>query len=130
MLPSVAVRRTPPVGPDGVCAAHPDGAVLTNESMMRTVHPTNAISIALGNHAGGYGRLFYTPRREMMTSVQQIEWCANIANELGRDVATADEARAMYRIGTTFDSVEQTLRELGMPPNRQPGQRGFPVRRQ
>ena len=109
----------------------PDGAVLTNESMMRTIHPTNAISIALGNHVRvGTEDCFYTPRREMMTSVQQIEWCANIANELGRDVATADEARAMYRIGTTFDSVEQTLRELGMPPNRQPGQRGFPVRRQ
>ncbi len=35
----------------------------------------------------------------------------------------------MYRIGVMYDSVEETLRELGMPPNRQPGQRGRPVRR-
>ena len=28
----------------------PDGAVLTNESLMRTMHPTNAIAIALGHH--------------------------------------------------------------------------------
>ena len=107
----------------------PDGAVLTNESIMRTMHPTNAISIALGNHVRvGNEDNLYTPRKELMTTVQQIEWCAGIADQLGRDVATADEARAIYRIGTTFDSVEETLRELGMPPNRRPGQRGCPVR--
>jgi uncharacterized protein (DUF849 family) len=108
----------------------PDGAVLTNESIMRTMHPTNAISIALGNHVRvGNEDNLYTPRKELMTTVQQIEWCASIANQLGRDVATADEARAIYKIGTTYDSVEETLRELGMPPNRRPGQRGCPVRR-
>ncbi len=108
----------------------PDGAVLTNESIMRTVLPTNAIAIAMGHHVRvGVEDNLWGPRYEPMTSVQQIEWCVDIAGKLGRDVATADEARAIYKIGVTYDSVEETLRELGMPPNRQPGQRGRPIRK-
>jgi uncharacterized protein (DUF849 family) len=106
----------------------PDGAVLTNESIMRTMHPTNAIAIAMGHHVRvGIEDNLYGPRYERMTSVQQIEWCVDMARRLGRDVASADEARAMYKLGVTYDSVETTLRELGMPPNRRPGQRGRPL---
>jgi hypothetical protein len=50
-----------------------------------------------------------------------------MARELGRDVATADDARRIMKIGTWYDSVDQTLAELGMSPNRKPGQRGFLV---
>lgn len=108
----------------------PDGAVLTNESLMRTMHPTNAIAIALGHHVRvGVEDNLWGPRYERMTTVQQIEWCVDIADRLGRDVASAKEARALYKIGVTYDSVEETLRELGMPPNRAPGQRGCPVRK-
>jgi uncharacterized protein (DUF849 family) len=108
----------------------PDGAVLTNESIMRTVHPTNAIAIALGHHVRvGVEDNLWSPHYEPMTSVQQIEWCVDIARKLGRDVATADEAREIYKIGVTYDSIDETLRELGMPPNRQPGQRGRPIRK-
>lgn len=51
-----------------------------------------------------------------------------IANELGRDVADGDEARRIYQIGDWYQSTDETLRKLGMPPNREAGQRGVPVR--
>ncbi len=106
----------------------PDGAVLTNESLMRTMHPTNAIAIALGHHVRvGIEDNLWGPRHERMSTVQQIEWCVAQARHLGRDVATAGEARETYRIGTYYDSVDETLRALGMPPNRLPGQRGRPI---
>jgi uncharacterized protein (DUF849 family) len=106
----------------------PDGAVLTNESLMRTMHPTNAIAIAMGNHVRvGIEDNLWGPRYERMSSVQQIEWCVDVARKLGREIATTAEARALYKIGVMYDSVEETLRELGMPPNRRPGQRGRPL---
>jgi uncharacterized protein (DUF849 family) len=106
----------------------PDGAVLTNESLMRSVHPTNAIAIALGHHVRvGIEDNLWGPRYERMSTVQQIRWCVDIAERLGRDVANADEARAIYRIGETWNSVDETLRRLGWPPNRAPGQRGRPM---
>ena len=76
------------------------GAVLTNESLMRTMHP----------------------------SVEQIELCVDIARELGREVAAAEEARGMYKFGVAYGSDDVTMRELGMPPNRKPGHRGRPIR--
>jgi hypothetical protein len=103
--------------------------LLTNESIMRTVFPTSAIAIALGHHVRvGIEDNLWGPRGERMTSVEQIEWCVDMARKLGRDVASADEARTMSKIGVTYDSVEQTLNELGMPPNRVQGQRGRPIR--
>lgn len=108
----------------------PDGAVLTNEGLMRAMHPTNAIAIALGHHVRvGIEDNLWSPTYEKMTTVQQIEWCVKQARHLGRDIATADEARETYKIGTYYDSVDETLRELAMPPNRAPGQRGRPIRK-
>ena len=51
-----------------------------------------------------------------------------IARELGRDVATGEEAKRIYKIGTYYKNADETLAQLGWPPNRRPGQRGFPVR--
>lgn len=108
----------------------PDGAVLTNESIMRTMHPTNAIAIAMGHHVRvGIEDNLWSPRNEKMSTIQQIEWVVKQAQHLGRDVASADEARALYQVGTYYGSAEETLRELGMPPNRTPGQRGRPIRK-
>ena len=50
-----------------------------------------------------------------------------LCREFGRKVATADEARAMMKIGVWYDSVEETLHNLGLPPNRADGQKGFLV---
>jgi len=107
----------------------PDGAVLTVESLMRTVTPICAIGIALGFHVRvGAEDNFWRAKGERFTTVQQVEQMVRIAREMGRDVATGDEARAIYKIGAYYRSAEEALEHLGWPPNRRSGQRGFPVR--
>ncbi|MEN9717528.1 MAG: hypothetical protein RIQ99_406 [Pseudomonadota bacterium] len=106
----------------------PDGAVLTIESLMRNVVPFNTIAIALGLHVRvGIEDNLWRRKGERMTSVQQVEQMVRISEELGRDVATGVDARRIYQIGTWYQSAEETLRKLGLPPNRQPGQRGVPL---
>ena len=58
---------------------------------------------------------------------QQARPIAELTEAFGRKVATAAEARAMMKIGTWYDSVEETLQNLGLPPNRTDGQPGFLV---
>jgi len=41
-----------------------------------------------------------------------------MAKELGRDIATAEQARQMLKIGVTYKSTAETLANLGLPPNR------------
>jgi len=48
-----------------------------------------------------------------------IEKHVRIANELGRKVANADEAREILKIGTWYNSTEETRLKLGLPPNRE-----------
>ena len=105
----------------------PDGAVLTIETVMRNVAPFSAIAIALGLHVRcGIEDNLWSRKGERMTSVQQVEQMVRIADELHRDVASGVEARAIYQIGTFYQSTDQTLRMLGYAPNRVPGQRGVP----
>ncbi|MBN8484041.1 MAG: 3-keto-5-aminohexanoate cleavage protein [Sphingomonadales bacterium] len=105
----------------------PDGAVLTIETVMRNVAPFSAIAIALGLHVRcGIEDNLWSRKGERMTSVQQVEQMVRIANELHRDVATGPEVKAIYQIGTFYQSTDETLRKLGYSPNRQPGQRGVP----
>jgi hypothetical protein len=59
------------------------------------------------------------------TSVKQIEWAVKLAEQHGRKVATADEARKIMKVGVWYDSVEDTLFNLGLPPNRAMGKHGF-----
>ncbi|MFH9070525.1 3-keto-5-aminohexanoate cleavage protein [Streptomyces alboflavus] len=107
----------------------PDGAVLTIESIMRSTLPMNAIAIALGMHVRvGIEDNLWAPRKERITSVQQVEQIVRIAGELGRDIATAEEAREIYKIGEYWSSADETLDYLGLPPNRRPGERGVPLR--
>lgn len=105
----------------------PDGAVLTIETVMRNVAPFSAIAIALGLHVRcGIEDNLWSRKGERMTSVQQVEQMVRIADELHRDVASGVEAKAIYQIGTFYQSTDQTLRMLGYAPNRVPGQRGVP----
>ena len=50
-----------------------------------------------------------------------------LSERFGRKVATAEEAREIMKIGVWYDSVEETLQNLGMPPNREGDGRGFMV---
>jgi uncharacterized protein (DUF849 family) len=107
----------------------PDGATVTLESVMRNVLPINVMAMCLGQHVRcGIEDTLYNQHGEKITSVQQIEQITRIAKELGREVATAKEAREIYKIGVQYNSVEETLAQLGMVPNRQPGQRAVPNR--
>jgi hypothetical protein len=63
-----------------------------------------------------------------MTSVQQVEQCVRVAHELGREIASGKEARAIYKIGVQYDSVEETLARNGMAPNRTPDVKNLPLR--
>lgn len=107
----------------------PDGAVLTIESLMRTVIPICTMAIALGLHVRvGVEDNLWRRKGERFTSVQQVEQMVRIARELGRDVATGEEVRRIYKIGDYYLNAEQALAQLGWPPNRRPGERGFLVR--
>lgn len=106
-----------------------DGICVTSESLLRNVLPINMMSMAMGFHPRvGTEDTLTDQRGNRMTSVQQIQQCVRIANELGREIASGKEAREIYRIGTWYDSVDETLAANGMAPNRLPGVRGVPLR--
>ncbi|MBS0383833.1 MAG: 3-keto-5-aminohexanoate cleavage protein [Proteobacteria bacterium] len=107
----------------------PDGAVLTIESIMRSVLPLNAMAIAMGLHVRcGIEDNLWGRKGERITSVQQIEQLVRISEELYRDVASGQEARRILRIGEFYGSAEETLEKVGWTPNRRPGQQGFTAR--
>lgn len=104
----------------------PDGAVLTLETLMRSVLPINAMAIAMGLHVRcGNEDTLWGNKGEKKTSVQQIEQLVRIAGELGREVATGKEAREIYKIGERYADADETLAKVGFAPNRKPGQVGF-----
>ncbi|WP_330231044.1 3-keto-5-aminohexanoate cleavage protein [Nocardia sp. NBC_00508] len=104
----------------------PDGAVLTLETLMRSVLPTNTMAIAMGLHARcGNEDTLWGRKGEKTTSVQQIEQLVRIAGELGRGVATGKEAREIYKLGDRYADADETLAKIGFAPNRRPGQVGF-----
>ncbi len=107
--------------------AVPDGAVLTVESSVRNVLPINTIGIALGLHVRcGIEDVLWNPTRTgKMSSVEQIRQLVRISRELGRPIATAQQAREIMKIGVFYDTVEETLRENGFAPNRKGAHQGF-----
>lgn len=99
--------------------ACPDGAVLTLESSMLNVLPLNMMAIALGLHVrcGIEDNIWSQSRDRKFSSVEQIEQLVRISNEFGREVASASEARAIYKLGEFYDSAEETLMKNGFAPN-------------
>lgn len=107
----------------------PPGAVLTIESIMRNVLPLNTMAIAMGLHVRvGIEDNLWGRRGERITSVGQVEQMVRIARELYRDVATGEQARRIYQIGTHYRTADETLARLGYAPNRRAGERGAPLR--
>jgi hypothetical protein len=107
----------------------PQGSVFTYQSVFRLTHPLASLMITLGQHTrAGIEENLWTPKKgEHMTSVQMVEKHVRTARELGRAIATADDARRIMKIGVTYSTVEETLFNLGLPPNRKDGQPGFRV---
>lgn len=107
----------------------PDGSTVTLESVMGNVLPINTIAIALGMHTRcGIEDTIYDPNGNKMGSVAQVEQLVRISRELGREIANGQEAREIYKIGTQYNSTEETLARLGMAPNRERGQPAVPIR--
>lgn len=106
----------------------PQGAVATFWSSMRALISLSAMAIVLGQHVRvGNEDNLWGPDKKRRTTVQQIEGAVRICREFGRKVATAEEARQIMKVGVWYDSVEETLHNLGLPPNRKDGQTGFLV---
>ena len=107
--------------------AVPDGAVLTVESSVLNVLPVNMMGIAMGLHVrcGTEDNLWNQRRTAKMGTVAQIEQLVRIAGEFGRPIATAQQARAISKIGVFYDTAEETLAANGFAPNRNGGNQGF-----
>jgi uncharacterized protein (DUF849 family) len=106
----------------------PQGAVPTFWTSMRGLIPISAMAIVLGQHVRvGNEDNLWGPDKKRRTTVQQIEGAVRICREFGRKIATAEEARQIMKVGVWYDSVEETLHNLGLPPSRKDGQAGFLV---
>ncbi|GAA3996938.1 3-keto-5-aminohexanoate cleavage protein [Comamonas faecalis] len=105
----------------------PDGAVLTVESSVLNTLPVNTMGIAMGLHVrcGTEDNLWNQTRTEKIGTVKQIEQLVRISLELSRPIATAKQAREICRIGTFYDTVEETLAANGFAPNAPGRQQGF-----
>ncbi len=86
----------------------------------------NAMFLVLGHHCrvGNEDNLWGADRKRA-TSVKQVEGVVRVAREFGREVATAEEARKIMKVGVWYDSIDETLRNLALPPNREAGNLGF-----
>ena len=85
---------------------------------MRGLISISAMALVLGQHirVGNEDNL-WGAKGERKTTVEQIKGVVRLCNEFGRKVATAQEARQIMKVGTWYDSVEETLRAADMPPN-------------
>jgi hypothetical protein len=69
--------------------------------------------------------LWNQTRTKKMSTVEQIGQLVRISREFGREVATAQQAREISKIGVFYDTVEETLLANGFAPNRNGGNQGF-----
>lgn len=107
----------------------PDGATLTLETQMRACLPVNVMAIAMGLHVRcGIEDTLWGPTGEPQTTVQQIEQLVRISREIGRDIASAKEAREIFKIGTHYKTAEQIVTELRYPAARRPSHPGLAKR--
>jgi hypothetical protein len=85
--------------------------------------------IALGQHtrAGIEENLWDTKKGVRATTLQIIEKQVAMAKLIGRPIATPEQARQMLKIGVTYKTTEETLANIGLPPNREKGSMGFLV---
>ena len=96
----------------------PQGAVPTFWSSLRGNITVQTLGMILGLHIRlGNEDNIWGANRERATTLQQIKNCVEICNRFGRRVATAAEARKIMKVGVWYNSVEETLSALGMPPN-------------
>jgi hypothetical protein len=105
----------------------PHGAsTVTFWSSMRGNVAIQNLALILGAHIRvGNEDNIWDMHKNRWESVKQVEWAVKMAQQFGRKLATPEEARQMMRIGEWYDSAEETLFKLGLPPNRPEGYTGF-----
>ncbi|MBV8600713.1 MAG: 3-keto-5-aminohexanoate cleavage protein, partial [Candidatus Eremiobacteraeota bacterium] len=105
----------------------PHGArSVTFWSSMRGNIAIQTMAVVLGQHVRvGNEDNIWDAHKKRWPSVKQVEWAVKQAEQFGRKVATADEAREIMKIGVFYDTVEETLFNAGLPPNRPEGYKGF-----
>ena len=84
---------------------------------MRGLISISGLALVLGQHirVGNEDNIWGADRKRA-TSVKQIEGVVRIAKEFGRKIATAEEARKIMKVGVWYNSVEETLKHLGLAP--------------
>ena len=122
------------IGGGGMCGANPfdlmelirrtpHGSFFTYQTTFRLTHPVAAICIALGQHtrAGIEDNLWDTTKGVRMSTIQMIERHVRMAKELGRPIATPEQARQMLKIGVTYNidrGNPRQSRPAAQPPDR------------
>ena len=111
------------------------------ENLRRTPHGASSVTFwssmrgniaiqTLGTILGIHVRVgnednIWDMHKKRWPTVKQVEWAVKQSEQFGRKVATADEARKIMKIGVWYNTVEETLFNLGLPPNRPEGHKGF-----
>jgi len=109
------VRRTP----------HGSSSATFWSSMRGNIAIQN-LALILGLHIRvGNEDNIWDAKKQRWDSVKQIEWAVKLCEQFGRRVATAEEASKIMKVGVWYDTVEETLFNLGLPPNRAEGYNGF-----
>jgi len=104
----------------------PQGSVVHFENTMRGVIPMCGMAIMLGLHPRvGNEDNIWRVKGERFSTVKQVEQMVRLSEGFGRKIATAEEARKMMKIGVWYNSIDETLTALGLPPNRKQGEPGF-----
>jgi uncharacterized protein (DUF849 family) len=127
-------------GAGGVCGVNPfdlmelvrrspHGSCFTYQSTFRLTYPISMMMIALGQHtrAGIEDNLWDTKKGVRLSSVKMIEKQVRMAREIGRPIATNAQAHQMLKIGVSYKSIDETLANIGLPPNREGFNKGFLV---
>jgi hypothetical protein len=106
----------------------PQGAVTTFWASTRGLISISAMALILGQHIRvGNEDNIWGANRERATSVKQVEGVVRLCREFGRKLATPEEARRIMKVGVWYNSVEETLQNLGLPPNPTEYKPGFQV---
>lgn len=96
----------------------PQGAVPTYWSSLRGNITVQTLGLILGLHVRlGNEDNIWGANHERATTLQQIRNCVDLCKRFGRRLATPAEARKIMKVGVWYNSVDETLRALGMPPN-------------
>ena len=105
----------------------PHGSVWTYQTMMRHSWPLASFCITLGQHVRvGIEENLWGPKKDgkRMTTVQMVEKTVRMARELGRDIATAEQAHQILKTGTWYNTRRGDALQRGSaaePPGRTAG---------